>query len=968
MTRDPDHPENIGLNDVLGNYSLTLIDSLSTLAILASSRSQHKAKSAALEDFQTGVAFLVEHYGDGTPGPRGQGRRARGFDVDSKVQVFETVIRGVGGLLSAHLFAIGDLPNATNDWRGRDPRKKSSQLWQMGFVYDGQLLRLAHDLASRLLPAFYSPTGLPYPRVNLRHGIPFYLNSYLNQDPEHGQCDTTKPGVPEITETCSAGAGSLVLEFTTLSRLTGDGRFEKLAKRAFWEVWNRRSSIGLIGAGLDAETGLWVGPTTGIGAGIDSFFEYALKSHVLLSGSDIPQDSVHEDSTDPLIDPNVLLRPLTPDEDVASGFLAAWQEAHATIKRHLYRNLHHPHYINAHVHTGAPQALWIDSLGAYYAGLLTLGGELDEAIEANLLYTALWTRYSALPERWSTREGGVEGGLGWWPGRPEFIESNYHLYRATKDPWYLYVGEMVLRDIKRRCWTRCGWAGLQDVRTGELTDRMESFFLGETAKYLFLLFDEAHPLNTLDAPFVFTTEGHPLMIPRTASRKSQDKSEAQWPLGDVCPRPPEHVPLSISATAARQDIFHAASLTKLHLMPNAINVESPILEFAHDHPSINLGDLQSPTNYTFYPWTLPFDLIPTDGMSSKLPIKHTFEIQFPATHSPNILLGQQTLTRVADGIFIHSLEGLRLGLVLDDPHYVGGMLIDGDAFRIHSIGSFALGRDEKVFIKRDVVADLVDPFFARVRNTNVLDLLLDLDGDEQRPNASERSAEHPPASTLDLNSNMDSSGPEALQGAHNSVLDSPNVLSSLLQQVAIALSEPGHDTAAGIVQSGTYLRVPASTATGPGAAPLPDVDDIPDPGPDGRETGTLPWTSIYLSDETCEFKLPLHAASEHAVLVMRRGHCSFSRKLANVPSFAPSATSLRLVVVVSDDDTIDARPLLDEVQRTPGGLVRPHQIPMVLIGGGDKTYESFRRAKAVGLRRHYLVQSHGVPVANLIVP
>ncbi len=40
----------------------------------------------------------------------GQGTRARGFDLDSKVQVFETVIRGVGGLLSAHQFAVGDLP------------------------------------------------------------------------------------------------------------------------------------------------------------------------------------------------------------------------------------------------------------------------------------------------------------------------------------------------------------------------------------------------------------------------------------------------------------------------------------------------------------------------------------------------------------------------------------------------------------------------------------------------------------------------------------------------------------------------------------------------------------------------------------------------------------------------------------------------------------------------------------------
>ena len=69
----------------------------------------------------------------------------------------------------------------------------------------------------------------------------------------------------EITETCSAGAGSLVLEFSTLSRLTGNPRYEKAAKAAFWAVWRRRSSIGLIGAGIDAETGQWVSPYTGTG-------------------------------------------------------------------------------------------------------------------------------------------------------------------------------------------------------------------------------------------------------------------------------------------------------------------------------------------------------------------------------------------------------------------------------------------------------------------------------------------------------------------------------------------------------------------------------------------------------------------------------------------------------------------------------------------------------------------------------
>lgn len=183
--------------------------------------------------------------------------------------------------MSAHLFAVGDLPV-----RGyappRDTREyarawdKSSFepdqegiLWSNGFVYDGQLLRLARDLADRIVPAFYTPTGLPYPRVNLRTGIPFFENSPLNNGTPRGKDDSgtrsRKFGqAPEITETCSAAAGSLTLEFATLSRLTGDGRYEDLAKRAFWAVWLRRSEIDLIGAGIDAETGGWVTPFTGV--------------------------------------------------------------------------------------------------------------------------------------------------------------------------------------------------------------------------------------------------------------------------------------------------------------------------------------------------------------------------------------------------------------------------------------------------------------------------------------------------------------------------------------------------------------------------------------------------------------------------------------------------------------------------------------------------------------------------------
>lgn len=168
QTRNKDNIADVGLNDVLGNYSVTLVDSLSTLAILASGEDARDGQSP-LKDFQEGVQALVELYGDGGE-KRPCGSKACGFDLDSKVQVFETNIRGVGGLLSAHLFAVGELPIrgyepkvVARDGQDEEEHEDTIAIDWDGWIYDGQLLRLAHDLASRLLPAFSTTTGLPYP-------------------------------------------------------------------------------------------------------------------------------------------------------------------------------------------------------------------------------------------------------------------------------------------------------------------------------------------------------------------------------------------------------------------------------------------------------------------------------------------------------------------------------------------------------------------------------------------------------------------------------------------------------------------------------------------------------------------------------------------------------------------------------------------------------------------------------------
>ena len=91
-------------------------------------------------------------------------------------------------------------------------------------------------------------------------------------------------GVPsgETTVTCTAAVGTTIIEFGTLSRLTGNPVFEEAAMRALRGLWHHRSSIGLVGNHIDVSSGTWTATDAGIGAGVDSYYEYLVKGAALL--------------------------------------------------------------------------------------------------------------------------------------------------------------------------------------------------------------------------------------------------------------------------------------------------------------------------------------------------------------------------------------------------------------------------------------------------------------------------------------------------------------------------------------------------------------------------------------------------------------------------------------------------------------------------------------------------------------
>jgi len=72
-----------------------------------------------------------------------------------------------------------------------------------------------------------------------------------------------------------------MVEFTMLSRVTKDPRYEMAARRATVGLWSRRSKLGLVGNHINIETGVWTHQDSGLGTNVDSFYEYLIKGHLL---------------------------------------------------------------------------------------------------------------------------------------------------------------------------------------------------------------------------------------------------------------------------------------------------------------------------------------------------------------------------------------------------------------------------------------------------------------------------------------------------------------------------------------------------------------------------------------------------------------------------------------------------------------------------------------------------------------
>jgi mannosidase alpha-like ER degradation enhancer 2 len=343
------------------------------------------------------------------------------FDQDIEVKNFEITIRLLGGLLSSYQLSG-----------------------------DERLLDLADNLGHRLLPVFNSPTGMPYMYVNL------------------------KTGKTRGVESNPAEIGTLLLEFGTLSKLSGKPIYYEKAKRALTELYSRRSAIGLVGSSINVESGKWIDTTSHISGGIDSYYEYLLKSWLLFEDKDCKK---------------------------------MWETSVKAVNKYLADNTRNGlWYSQVDMNTGKRISTQYGALDAFFAAVLARSGDLERAKRLEESSYKMWTTFGIEPETldYMTMKAVSPG----YQLRPEIIESAYYLAFYTKEPRYQEMGSTFILSLVRYCKTDAGFAALSNVETKSKRDGMESYFLAETLKYLYLLFA---PRETLDLnKVVFNTEAHPL--------------------------------------------------------------------------------------------------------------------------------------------------------------------------------------------------------------------------------------------------------------------------------------------------------------------------------------------------------------------------------------------------------------------------------------------------------------------------
>lgn len=452
--------------------------------------------------------------------------------VDSEMSTFETTIRVLGGLLSAHYLSIS-FPNLAPQ-RDDDIGAKGEDLY----------IEKATDLADRLLGAFDTNTGIPLSSciLNTSTGVG-----------SHG----------DMGAASTAEATTLQLEMKYVSKLTGEPLYWERAEQVMAAVDANRHEGGILPIFINPTTGEFKGQNIRIGSRGDSYYEYLIKQY-LQTGS---REGI---------------------------YLEMWEESLRGIKQHLITWTATNNFtIIAERQTGLHEGLTgkMDHLVCFMPGTIALavtGGKTvkqakldmgdrwgkkqeEDLVLAEELMKTCWGMYFVTPtglapeisyfnlttptQAWNFEDPDWtmprSGPLKWQPDaawrtdydikandvhnlqRPETIESLYYMWRITENPiyrewgWKIFQSFMKHTAIYNKQGKVVGYSSIQNINnvaypgannkqlvvgSSVKRDNMEGFWLAETLKYLYLLFEEGkYEWNDLEK-IVLNTEAH--ILPR----------------------------------------------------------------------------------------------------------------------------------------------------------------------------------------------------------------------------------------------------------------------------------------------------------------------------------------------------------------------------------------------------------------------------------------------------------------------
>ncbi|KAI8955461.1 glycoside hydrolase family 47 protein [Xylaria longipes] len=407
-----------------------------------------------------------------------------------QVSLFETTIRYLGGMVSAYDFLTGPLKGTVDE--------ESVQ----------KILDQAVSLADLLSVGFDTPSGVP-------------INNLIFNGPNGPvKANDTTNGIATI--------GSLILEWTRLSDLTGDDKYANLTRVGedyLLQVKNPEVGEpypGLIGTNVYIKDGTFADGSGGWNGGDDSFYEYLIKMYLY----DTERFAVLKDRWIAAIDSSIKYLTSHPTSRPDLTFLAAYNGAGPSKLN----------FVSSH-------------LACFNGGNFILGGltlDNEEYVDFGLQLVAachatyLGTLTGIGPEsfRWQDSKLGntsnnaappgnaasFYGKNGFWISssayvlRPEVIESYYYAYRATGDTKYQDWAWDAFLHINQTCSAGVGFSAVTDVNApngGSFYDSQESFWFAEVLKYSYLIQAGEAPYQVNaehNNQWVFNTEAHPVRV------------------------------------------------------------------------------------------------------------------------------------------------------------------------------------------------------------------------------------------------------------------------------------------------------------------------------------------------------------------------------------------------------------------------------------------------------------------------